>query len=165
MLTANIDIKKATDRDFNKIWDIFHIVVATGDTYAYSPNTTKEEAYVFWMPPSKNTYIATINNNIVGTFIIKPNQPGLGSHIANAAYMVHPQYRGQGIGYTMGMYSIEEAKKLGYSAMQFNLVVSSNEPAVRLWEKIGFRIIGTVTKGFKHSSKGLIDAYIMHRFL
>ena len=165
MPAINIGVRNATDQDFDMIWDIFHRVVATGDTYAYSPNTTKEEASCYWMPPQKKTYVATIGDEVVGTYFIKDNQPGLGSHIANAAYMVHPNQHGKGIGSFMATHSIAEAKQLGYEAMQFNLVVSTNEPAVNLWKKMGFKIIGTTPHGFKHSSKGLVDTYILHRFL
>lgn len=165
MSANNISIRNANDDDFEQIWDIFHRVVATGDTYAYSPNTSKEEAYRYWMPPEKKTYVAIIDNQVVGTYFIKANQPGLGSHIANAAYMVHPDKHGEGIGSAMATHSLVEAKKLDYQAMQFNLVVSANEPAVKLWEKTGFKIIGITPKGFKHASKGLIDTYIMHKFL
>jgi L-amino acid N-acyltransferase YncA len=162
---VKITIRHAVDHDFESIWDIFHHVVATGDTYAYSPDTSKEEAYGYWMPPQKKTYVATINDEVVGTYFIKENQPGLGSHIANAAYMVHPEQHGKGIGLSMAMHSIDEARSQNYSAMQFNLVVSTNEPAVHLWKKMGFKIIGTTPHGFRHSSKGLIDTYILHRFL
>lgn len=162
-LGKNVAIKEASNEDFDAIWDIFQRVVVTGDTYAYSPNTTKEEAYRFWMPPEKKTYVAIINTQIVGTYFIKANQPGLGSHIANAAYMVHPEQHGQGIGNAMALHSITEAKKLGYIAMQFNLVVSTNKAAVNLWEKMGFKAIGTTPCGFKHASKDLVDTYIMYK--
>jgi len=162
-MPINIIVKKATDLDFDDIWEIFHLVVAPGDTYAYSPQTTKEDAYLLWMPPHKETYVAIINNKIVGTYFIKANQPGLGAHIANAAYMVHPQHHGQGIGSILASHSICEAKKLGFKAIQFNLVVSTNEPAVNLWKKMGFEIIGTTPNGFNHSLKGFVDTYIIYK--
>ncbi len=165
MSEAAIILKKSTNQDFESIWEIFHRVVATGDTYAYSPDTTKEDAHFFWMPPHKETYVAVIKNKIAGTYFIKPNQPGLGSHVANAAYMVHPQHHGQGIGSAMALHSFEEARKLGFKAMQFNLVVSTNEPAVNLWKKMGFNIIGITPNGFKHASKGFVDTYIMYKDL
>jgi hypothetical protein len=85
-----LTVRTVTNQDFDAIWDIFHRVVATGDTYAFSPNTTKDQAYSYWMPPQKKTYVATINDEVVGTYFIRDNMPGLASHIANAAYMVHP---------------------------------------------------------------------------
>lgn len=161
---TTINTRDAPDQDFDMIWDIFHRVVATGDTYAYYP-ASKDDAYYFWMPPQKRTYVATIDDKVVGTYFIKDNQPGLGSHVANAAFMVHPEQQGKGIGLFMATHSIAEAKQQGYEAMQFNLVVCTNELAVNLWKKMGFKIIGTTPKGFKHSVKGLVDTYILHRFL
>ena len=165
MESNNIVIRKATSQDFDEIWEIFHQVISSGDTYPYSPQTTKEEAFDLWMAPDKDTYVGLLNNKIVGTYYIKANQPGLGSHVANAGYMVSPKYHGQGIGFTLAKHSIEEAKKLGYKAMQYNLVVSTNENAIKLWKKIGFQIIGTTPQGFNHASKGFVDTLIMHRFL
>lgn len=158
-------IRKAVDQDFDAIWEIFHNVVKSGDTYAYHPETTKDEAYQFWMPPHRQTYVAEMNNKIVGTYYLRENQPGLGAHVANAAYMVHPQFHGHGIGSAMALHSFAEAKQQGFKAMQFNLVVSSNTPAVQLWKKMGFSIIGTTPQGFKHSQKGFIDTYVMHKML
>lgn len=165
MSTTNVIIKKATEQDFDGIWEIFHAVVVTADTYAYSPETTKEEAYPIWMPPHNETYVAFMDDKMVGTYLIRANQPGLGSHVANAAYMVHPRFRGHGIGFVMAAHSIEEAKKLDFKAMQFNLVVSTNKPAIHLWKKAGFKIIGTTPNGFNHPTQGLVDAHIMHRHL
>jgi len=161
----NITIREASDKDFESIWDIFQTVIKTGDTYAFSPSTNKQTAYVSWMPPDKNTYVAVLNNQIIGTYFIKPNQPGLGSHVGNAAYMVHPEKHSHGIGKAMAEHSLAEAKKLGYLAIQFNFVISTNKPAVALWKKMGFQIIGISPKAFKHTQEGLIDAYIMHRFI
>ncbi len=98
----------------------------------------------------------------MGTYFIKPNQPGLGSHVANAAYMIDPLEQGNGIGNKMALHSLAEAKKLGYLAMQFNLVVTTNLPAVNLWKKMGFKIIGTTPNGFKYQSLGFVDTYIMY---
>ncbi len=107
-----IIIRKANDHDFNMIRNIFHGVIQSMDTYAFYPNTSKESAYKIWMHPDNQTYAALINNEIIGTYYLKPNQIGLGSHIANAAYMVDPNKQGLGIGKTMAPHSIEEAKKV-----------------------------------------------------
>ena len=164
-LMMTLIVRTVIDQDFDAIWDIFHRVVATGDTYAFSPNTTKEQAFSYWMPPQKKTYVATINDEVVGTYFIRDNMPGLASHIANAAYMVHPEQHGKGIGLFMATHSIAEAKSLGYEAMHFNLFVSTNEAAVKLWKKVGFKIIGTTPLGFRHSLLGLVDTYILYRAL
>ncbi len=161
----NITIRKADNNDFEDIWKIFHEVIKSMDTYAFYPDTSKEEAYKIWMAPGNKTYVALIGDDIVGTYYIKSNQPGLGSHVANAAYMVHPQKQGYGIGKAMALHSMAEAKNSGFVAMQFNFVVSTNKNAVDLWRKMGFQIIGTSPKSFKHPTLGYVDTYIMHRFL
>lgn len=160
-----IVIRKSTIEDRNRIWDIFHSVVSSGDTYAFAPSITKEEALEYWIGTDKHCYVARYKNKIAGTYIIKDNQPGLGSHIANASFMVEPTFQGQSIGKTMGQHALTEAKDLGYVAIQFNLVVSTNLIAINLWKKLGFQIIGTIPYGFNHQQKGLVDAYIMFRSL
>ncbi len=115
------------------------------------------------MKAGKNTYVATLNNKVVGTFIIKNNQPDLGSHIAYASYITLSSLSGQGIGKAMGEFSFKEAKRLGYKAMQFNIVVKSNDQAVRLWKKLGFEILGELPEAFNHIQNGLTNAYIMYR--
>ena len=111
------------------------------------------------------TYVALVGDRIEGTYILKPNQPGLGSHVANAAFMVDPLTKVKGVGTQMGQHALTEAKSLGYQAMQFNFVISTNDRAVALWERLGFSIIGTSPKAYRHMRFGLVDAYIMHRFL
>lgn len=160
-----IKIRKAKDADFEDIWNIFHLVVKRGDTFAFDPKAGKEDCRTLWMPPSVHTYVAELHNRILGTYILKQNQPGLGAHIANAAYMVHPEARRRGIGKSMGSHSIKQAKKLGFSAIQFNFVVSTNLVAIQLWLKLGFKIVGTVPKAFNHQKLGLVDVYVLHRFV
>jgi GNAT superfamily N-acetyltransferase len=118
-----------------------------------------------WCSPEKKTFVAVLEDKIVGTFYIKPNQIGLGSHIANGSYMVAPEARGKGVGRKMGEFSIQEAKKSGFHAMQFNFVVKSNEKAVKLWKSLGFEIIGEIPEAFRHIENGLTNAYIMYRKL
>ncbi|MBN2479596.1 MAG: GNAT family N-acetyltransferase [Parachlamydiales bacterium] len=161
----NLTIKLAVDEDFTKIWEIFRLIVKTGDTISFAPETTIEEAKKYWMNDGMHTYKAVIDNEIVGTYVLKPNFPGLGSHVANAGYMVHPDYQGKKISTQMIVHSLEEARRLGFKAMQYNLVVSTNIPAVKLYQKIGFKIVGQIPKAFNHLKLGFVDAYIMHRFL
>jgi L-amino acid N-acyltransferase YncA len=158
-------IRRATESDWDAIWEIFHAVVETGDTYSYDPETTKEEGRALWMTPLGATYVACVEDEIVGTYFLKPNQPGLGSHVANAGYMVRPGEGGHGVGRAMCQHSLEEARRAGFLAMQFNFVVSANVRAVTLWQRLGFRIVGTLPKAFRHKELGLVDAYVMHRFL
>ena len=158
-------IKKALESDFDAIWPIFHRVVGQGTTYAYDPQTTREQAHSIWMSDGVTTYVASLEDQIVGTYILKPNQPCLGSHVANAGYMVAAEAQGKGIGRAMCEHSLEEARRAGFLAMQFNMVVSTNESAVALWQKLGFSIVGRIPQAFKHSEFGLVDTFVMHRFL
>lgn len=160
-----ITIRRAEESDFDAIWRIFREVVRRGDTYTYDPETTREQAHSIWMSGGHTTYVARVDERIVGTYILKPNQPGLGSHVANAGYMVGVDGRGQGVGRAMCEHSLEEARRMGFQAMQFNIVVSTNEPAVALWKKCGFSIVGTLPRAYRHRELGLVDAYVMHRFL
>lgn len=160
-----IDIRRATDSDFEGIWTIFHEVVQGGDTYTYEPGTTREQARDIWMSGNVATYVAVLDGEIVGTYLLRPNHAGLGSHVANAGYMVRKDTSGRGIGATLCQHSLEEARRQGFLAMQFNMVVSTNERAVALWQRMGFEIVGTLPKAFRHSRLGPVDAYVMHRFL
>ncbi len=158
-------IRLATREDYDAVWDIFKKVILTGDTYAYLPDTPKKDLAKYWFAPDMHSYVLEDNNQILGTYVLKPNKPGLAAHVANGSYMVHPKAQGKGIGKLLCEHSLQTAKKLGFKAMQFNLVVSTNEPAVKLWQKYGFEIIGTIPNGFNHMQLGYVDAYIMYKNL
>lgn len=158
-------IRAATQADADAVWSIFHAVVAPGDTYVFDPQTPREEALAYWFRPDTHTYVAESGGQVVGTYILKSNQPALGSHVANAAFMVSPSARGSGVGRRMGEHCLAEARRLGFRAMQFNFVVSTNEAAVRLWHRLGFEIVGTLPGAFQHSQRGYVDAYVMFQTL
>lgn len=160
-----LEIKLAQNDGFEAIWPIIHEVLRTGDTYPFAPETTREEAFQIWMKKPQATYVAYLDDEIVGTYYIKANQPGLGSHVCNAGYMVRAGARGKGIGKAMCKHSLGEARKLGFKAMQYNLVVSTNTGAVKLWQDMGFEIIGTLSKAFNHREKGFVDAFVMYQWL
>ncbi|MGB3532776.1 MAG: GNAT family N-acetyltransferase [Microcoleaceae cyanobacterium] len=160
-----LTIRVAEDRDFEAIWTIFHQVVSGGDAYAFSPDTSIEEAYQLWMKLPRVTYVATLNEQVVGTYYLKPNQPGLGSHVCNAGFMVLSTARGKGIGRRLGEHALQQAKLQGFKAMQFNFVVSTNQPAVKLWKSLDFTIVGTLPKAFHHQKLGLVDVYVMYQWL
>ncbi|HEV8511948.1 MAG TPA: GNAT family N-acetyltransferase [Cyclobacteriaceae bacterium] len=160
-----IHIRKSNSTDANEIWEILKSIIHEGDSLAYSPQSTKEQMLGYWFDKNKHTYTALLDGKIVGTFFIQDNQPGLGSHVANAGYATSPKAYGQGIGKQMGIFSLEEARKLGYKAMQFNIVVKTNERAVKLWQDLGFKIIGEIPEAFQHRSLGLVNAYIMYQKL
>lgn len=160
-----IEIRKAVEADKEEVWKVIEEVISSGDTYVFAPDSPKEKLLGFWFSPEKKTYVSVFEKEVVGTFFIKDNQPDLGSHIANAGYMVSAKAKGKGIGREMAEFSIEEARKSGYKAMQFNFVVKSNENAVRLWQNLGFEIIGEIPEAFQHKEKGLTNALIMYRKL
>lgn len=158
-------VRKATLRDYDSVWSIFSSVIKTGDTYVFDPETPVEDLQKLWFADHMATFVIEEEGVVLGTYIIKPNQPDLGSHIANASYMIHPDAQGKGIGKLLCQHSIDFAKSAGYHAIQFNIVVSSNDAAVALWEKFGFEIIGTTPDGFRHQTLGLVDTHIMYKKL
>ena len=160
-----IQIRLAKPADAGAIWRIFQAVIQGGDTYVYPADTPRESLTERWLAPNMHTYVADVNGAVNGTYILKANYPGRGSHVANASYMVHPDAQGKGLGTAMCAHSLKEARRLGFRAMQFNLVVSTNAPAIRVWQKMGFQIVGTLPGAFDHRQQGYVDAYVMYRHL
>lgn len=162
-------IRLAAARDRDAIWEIFHEVVAAGDTYALDANISREDALAYWFAPGTHTFVAegdaVAARQIHGTYILRPNQSGGGSHVANAGFMVSARARGQGIGRAMAEHCLHEARRLGFLAMQFNYVISTNTAAIRLWQDLGFEIVGTLANAFRHPDKGYVDVYVMYRSL
>ena len=160
-----MQIREVTKEDFDAIWPIFHEIVSLGDTYAYSPKTTKDEAYTLWISTPQKTFVCEENRQILGTYYIKDNQAGPGNHVCNCGYMVASTARGRGLATAMCEHSQKIALELGYKAMQFNFVASSNKSAIKLWRKLGFNIVGTLPKAFNHPIQGYIDALVMYKWL
>ena len=160
-----MEIRAATEADRDAIWNIFHEIIAAGDTYAFDPKMSREEALAYWFRADTRTYVAEKNGRVVGTYILKPNQLGSGSHVANAAFMVAPASERLGVGRRMAEHCLSEARRMGFHAMQFNFVISTNTRAIRLWKKLGFDIVGTLPGAFRHPEKGYVDVYVMFRSL
>ena len=160
-----MNIREVRPEDFDAIWPIFNEIVSAGQTYPYAPETNYEQAYQLWIVQPQQTFVAEENGVILGTYFLKKNQPGLGSHVCNCGYMVSSAARGKGVATAMCHHSQEVAVGLGYKAMQFNLVVATNEGAVRLWQKLGFQIIGRLLKAFDHPVYGFVDAFVMYKWL
>jgi L-amino acid N-acyltransferase YncA len=158
-------IREATENDFDAIWPFFNEIVSAGETYAYPEETTKSEALKIWMQLPRKTYVVEEDNQILGTYYIKTNQGGPGSHVCNCGYMVSQKARGKGLATAMCEHSQKVATELGYKAMQFNFVASSNEGAVRLWNNLGFETVGRLPNAFKHPAQGYIDALVMYKWL
>ncbi len=161
-----ISIRRFKESDWSAVWQFMKPVFRVGETYAFPPDIPEKEAFRIWVELPQTTYVAVDDNNkINGTYYIKPNQPGQGAHVCNCGYLVSESARGQGIASEMCDHSQQKALALGFLAMQFNLVVSTNEGAVRLWKKLGFSVIGTLPKAFNHPLQGYVDALIMYKWL
>ena len=164
--SPEMKIRPATEMDRDGIWKIFHQVVADGDTYALDPDISRADALAYWFAPGTHTYVAKEPGmEIAGTYILRPNQSGGGSHVANAGFMVSASARGRGLGRAMAEHSLSEARRLGFRAMQFNYVISTNTAAIRLWRELGFEIVGTLPSAFHHPTKRYVDVYVMYRSL
>jgi L-amino acid N-acyltransferase YncA len=160
-----LEIRAATKPDRDPVWDIFHAIVTAGDTYAFDPKMSRDEALAYWFRADTHTYVAERDGRVVGTYILKANQPGPGSHVANAAFMVASDAQGSGVGRRMAEHCLEKARRFGFRAMQFNFVVSTNKGAIRLWKQLGFDIVGTLPGAFRHPKRGYVDVYVMFHSL
>lgn len=159
-------VEHAADADWPQIWRILEPVFRAGETYPFPTDVTEADARHAWMRLPAATYVARdAASAVVGSYYVKPNQPGLGSHVCNCGYAVAESARGRGVASAMCEHSQREAARLGFRAMQFNLVVSTNESAVRLWRKLGFETVGTLPGAFRHPRLGFIDAFVMYKHL
>lgn len=159
-------IRDYKSTDWPRLWPIIETVLRTGETYAFPPEISEQEAQKVWIEIPQETYIALDENEeILGTYYIKPNQPGAGSHVCNCGYIVSENARGKGVASSMCEHSQQKAVELDFKAMQYNLVVSTNEGAIRLWEKHGFDIVGTLPKAFNSKRDGFVDAFVMYKML
>jgi L-amino acid N-acyltransferase YncA len=160
-----VKIRRATAADSATIWKIFQAVVAPGDTYSFAADMTERDAVAYFLGPGITTFVGEDDGHVLGMYKLIPNRIGRGSHVANASFMVDPIAQGRGVGRALGEHCLDEARRQGYDAMQFNFVVSTNTAGVALWQKLGFTIVGTLPKAFEHATLGKVDAYVMHRFL
>jgi GNAT superfamily N-acetyltransferase len=159
-------IRVATEEDWPHIWPFFARIVADGETYAYPEDMTPQAAQSLWMePPPGQTVVAVDGDAVLGSAKVGPNRPGRGAHIATASFMVDPARQGRGVGRALGSYAVDWARASGYHGMQFNAVVETNTPAVRLWQALGFEILATVPEAFNHAKLGLVGLHIMYQRL
>jgi L-amino acid N-acyltransferase YncA len=154
-------IRPATDSDQNAIWEIFREVIAAGETYPLEPDISREDALAYWFQRKSYVFVAEKDGEIVGSYTLHANQAAGGKHVANAAFIVAKRGRGQGVGRALGEHCLREARRVGFRAMQFNFVVSTNESAVKLWQELGMRIVGTLPRAFRHPQRGYVDVYVM----
>jgi RimJ/RimL family protein N-acetyltransferase len=161
-----ISIRQFDERDWQATWRIIEPVFRAGDSYTFLPDISEADSRQHWIDSPLNTFVAeSASGEILGTYFIRPNQPGLGSHVCNCGYIVSEVARGQGIASEMCEHSQRTAINFGFRAMQYNMVVAANEGAVRLWQKHGFEKIGTLPGAFKHSRLGYVDAHVMYKQL
>jgi len=159
-------IRSCRPEDWPQLWPILRTTIASGDTYAFPPDSTEEEIHELWMRVPLATFVACLEDGtLIGSYKIQPNQPGLGAHVCNCSYVVSPVARGRGVAARMCEHSQVEAVRLGFLAMQFNLVVVTNVDAVHLWKKLGFQIVGTLPNAFRHRQLGFVDAHVMYKKL
>jgi len=162
---ADLVIRPAAPSDWPALWAIIAPIIRTGETYPQPPETTEVEARAWWVDSHRAVFTAELESVVVGTYYLTDNKPGLGSHVANAGYMVAPAAQGRGVGRAMAEHSLSAARELGYRALQFNLVVVTNEASLKIWESLGFTRIGILRKAFRHEKLGLVDAIVMYKWL
>jgi len=160
-----VEIRQATDSDADAVWEMLREVALEGDSFPFEPDVAREDSLGMWLSPRHHAFVACLDGEPVGTYVLRANHGGPGSHVANAGYIVKSGHRGKGVGSAMVGHSLETAREMGFLAMQFNLVLSTNERALHVYRKHGFEIVGTLPKAFRHPRHGLVDAYVLHRFL
>lgn len=161
-----IEIREYVESDWPDLWPVLRETFAKGDTYAFPPDITEAEAHRVWIDVPSTTSVAhDADGRLLGTYFIKPNQPGLGAHVCNCGYVTAPAARGRGVASLMCGHSQARAVEMGFRAMQFNLVVATNEGAVRLWQRLGFAIVGRLPGAFRHQELGYVDAFVMYKEL
>jgi ribosomal protein S18 acetylase RimI-like enzyme len=154
-------IRSARTSDADAIWSILKPVLRAGETYTLPQEMGRDEALAYWVAPGNQVFVAEDGSEVLGTYYLRANQGGGGSHVCNCGYMTAARATGRGIARTMCLHSKEQAKRSGFRAMQFNFVVSTNERAVKLWQSLGFDIVGRLPLAFEHPSKGLVEALVM----
>jgi ribosomal protein S18 acetylase RimI-like enzyme len=160
-----MDIRAAADHDRDAIWGILEPVIRAGETYPLPRDMSREAAIAYWLSPQHEVFVAADGNSIVGTYYLRANNAGGGAHVANCGYMVAKGATGRGVARAMCTHSLAHAKARGFRAMQFNFVIATNTRAVKLWQAMGFAIVGRLPGVFAHPALGFVDALVMHRVL
>ena len=161
----SLEVRPATAADAPLIWSIIGPVIREGETYALPRDLSREAALAYWLGEDRETFVALVDGQIAGTYYLKPNQRGGGSHVANCGYITAAAATGRGVARQMCEHSLEYARSRGYKAMQFNFVVSTNEGAIRLWQSLGFDVVARLPLAFHHPSRGYVDALVMFKTL
>jgi ribosomal protein S18 acetylase RimI-like enzyme len=157
-------LRPATPGDAAAIWRILEPVIRAGETYALPPDWSKADALAYWSAPGHTVFVAE-EGAVLGTYYLRANQRGGGAHVANCAFMTAPSASGRGVASAMCAHALRYAADAGYTAMQFNFVVGTNERAIALWRRFGFEIVGRLPGAFRHPRHGPVDALVMYRKL
>jgi GNAT superfamily N-acetyltransferase len=160
-----LSIRRAGESDADAIWAILEPIIRAGETYALPADMTRAAALAYWCAASNEVFVAERDGATLGTYILRVNQAGGGSHVANCGYMTSASAQGKGVARAMLEHSLVHARERGFLAMQFNFVVSTNERAVKTWQANGFEIVGRLPAAFRHPRLGLVDALVMYRRL
>ena len=158
-------IRFATSKDDDALWAILEPTFRAGETYPIPRDVSREAALAYWRAAGHAVFVLEEDGAVLGTYFLQANQPGSGGHVANCGYITAPAARGKGIARAMCLHSLERAREMGFTAMQFNFVVSTNRRAVRLWETLGFVIVGRLPLAFLHPHLGYVDALVMYQRL
>ncbi|WP_458734925.1 N-acetyltransferase family protein [Zobellella taiwanensis] len=158
-------ITPITRPEFEAFWPEFARVIQAQETYAFAPDMTLEQAYQLWCELPLKTFVYMEHGEVLGSYYLKANAAGPGDHVCNCGYMVSEKARGKGVARVLCEHSQQQAVALGFKAMQFNSVVSANEVAVGLWQKLGFEIVGCVPKAYRHARLGYVDTFVMYKWL
>jgi L-amino acid N-acyltransferase YncA len=165
-LSSPLQIRPYGAADWPGVRALLAPVFRGGETFPHDPGITEEEAQVAWVEQSQAVMVAVDPAGaVVGTYYLKPNSLALGAHVANAGYVVAAHCRRQGIGSRLCQHSLQAARRLGFRAMQFNLVVSTNTAGIRCWQRNGFQVVGTLPGAFRHKQLGYVDALVMFQAL
>ena len=154
-------IRSARPEDAAAVLSIIGPTIRAGETYSLDPDMSDAAALAYWLAPDKETFVAEEDGQVLGTYYMKPNQGGGGAHVCNCGYMTATTATGKGVARQMCEHSVEHARSRGYRGMQFNFVVSTNDRAVRLWQSLGFEIVGRLPLAFRHPTHGYVDAFVM----
>jgi ribosomal protein S18 acetylase RimI-like enzyme len=160
-----VRIREASASDDEAVWRVLKPMIRAGETYPLPSAMAKADALAYWHSPAHTVFVADDGGAVVGTYYLRPNNAGGGAHVANCGYVVASDASGRGVARAMCAHSLERARAFGFRAMQFNFVISTNERAVRLWQRCGFAIVGRLPGAFAHPRLGFVDAYVMYRTL
>jgi ribosomal protein S18 acetylase RimI-like enzyme len=155
----------ALSADADSVWAILEHTIRAGETYPLPREMSREDALDYWFASRHEVFVAEEDAEVVGTYFLQANQQGGGSHVANCGYVTAPRATGRGVARAMCAHSLDRARQRGFTAMQFNFVVSTNERAAALWQSFGFQIVGRLPGAFHHPTAGFVDALVMYRSL